>query len=133
MKSSINIEKVISPSPGTGITLWTKNENTILGATILGEKGVPAEKIGEEIAIKILKEIKAYSTLDIHAFDQLIPYMVLSEFNKQSICIVRDISSHASTNMWLIGKFLKNQNIFNIENTINNKIIRINGLGIPKI
>lgn len=132
LKYSFNIEKVISNSPGIGITLWTKNENAILGATIIGEKGVPAEKIGEEIAIKILREIKANSTLDIHAFDQLIPYMVLSEFNKQSSCIIREISSHASTNMWLIGQFFKNQKIFNIENTTNNKIIKINGLGIPR-
>lgn len=114
LKTMIKIEEAQSLSTGTGITLWTQSNDSILGATTLGELGIPAEKIGEDVALNILKDIDAGATIDIHAFDQIIPYMVIAKDKGFSSCIVREISSHAKTNMWLLKQFFDVE--FKLEN-----------------
>ena len=126
IRTSIKVQKTTSISSGTGITLWTQTNDTVLGKTGLGEKGISAEKIGERIATEMIREIKSGSTIDIHAFDQIIPYFALTD-NKLSSCIVREISSHAQTNMWLISQFLKDNDIFYIEEKKDIKIIKVRG------
>ena len=101
-------------------------DDTVLGKTDLGEKGVTAEKIGERVATEMIKEIVSGATIDIHAFDQLIPYMALTD-RKRSSCIVREISNHALTNMWLVGKFFGDEDIFNIDTKKGLKIINVHG------
>ena len=119
LKADISFQKVNSLSPGTGITLWTKSHNVIIGETGLGERGLPAERLGEETASRLIREIKSGSTIDIHAFDQLIPYMALAAKKGTSSCFLREISSHAKTNMWLVSQFCKNKEIFIVEKSNN--------------
>jgi RNA 3'-phosphate cyclase len=102
---SIQIEKTTAFSTGTGITLWSQSKNSILGHTALGEKGVPSEKIGEDAANGLLREIAMGSTLDPYACDQLLPYMAIAAETGPSTCLVREVSGHAHTNMWLIKQF----------------------------
>jgi RNA 3'-phosphate cyclase len=102
---SVHIEKTTSLSAGVGITLWSQSEDTIIGHTVLGERGVSSEQIGETAAIRLLEEIEAGATLDVFAFDQLLPYMPLGRDNERSSCLVREISGHAATNMWLVQQF----------------------------
>ena len=106
-----------------------KTFDTVLGATVLGERGLPAEQIGEKIATQIICEIESGATLDVHAFDQILPYMAVARGNGQSSCIVRAISSHAQTNMWLIRQFFENQNMFCVENKEDLQIIKVKGSG----
>lgn len=106
IRSSIKIEQTTALSPGTGITLWARSKDTVLGSTILGERGIQSEEIGENAALNLLHEIESNATLDIYAFDQLLPYMAISSKNGISTCYVRKISNHAQTNMWLIQKFI---------------------------
>jgi RNA 3'-terminal phosphate cyclase (ATP)/RNA 3'-terminal phosphate cyclase (GTP) len=89
---------------GTGITLWADYENTCLGASCLGEKGLLAEKVGSEAALNLLKEINSGASLDIHAADQILPYLALAK--GWSTFLVRELSLHAQTNMWLIKNFV---------------------------
>jgi RNA 3'-phosphate cyclase len=126
LKASLKVEKTTSFSAGTGITLWTQTNNTVLGKTGLGEKDIPAEKIGESVATAIIQEIVSGVTIDIHAFDQIIPYMALPD-KKQSSCIVREISSHAQTNMWLVGQFFGSNNVFSVEDKKDLKMIKAEG------
>ncbi len=109
LKSSVKIDKTTSLCTGTGITLWSQSEDIILGSTVLGEKGVPSEKIGENAAIQLIGEIDSGATLDVHAFDQILPYMTIAKSVGKSTCIVREVSSHAQTNMWLIKQFFNVQ------------------------
>lgn len=99
----IEMDKTISFSPGTGITLWAKSNQTVLGSTFLGEKGVTAEKIGENAATHIINDIKKGTTIDNFAIDQILPYMVLAQ--NESNVIVSKISNHTKTNMWLLKQF----------------------------
>jgi RNA 3'-phosphate cyclase len=107
IENDIKIEEVSDAlCEGVGITLWAQSEKTVLGTTLLGERGLPAETIGETAARNILSEITSGATLDIHAADQLLPYMALAaEFGKSAF-LVRNLSNHAKTNMWLIKHFL---------------------------
>ena len=120
-KSDISIEQTSSFSPGTGITLWAESQDTILGTTVLGERGLSSEEVGNTAAGNIIKEIVSGANIDVHAFDQLLPYMTIFDKKDTSSCIVREISNHASTNIWVLKKFFdvdfeikQNENNFSI-------------------
>ena len=123
LKASIEIEETTSLSAGTGITLWVESKDIVLGSTVLGEKGVPAEKIGEDVARNLLCEIDAGATLDVYAFDQILPYMALARDKGSSSCIVREASSHARTNMWLVNQFFDID--FKLNQSDNNAMVSI--------
>jgi RNA 3'-phosphate cyclase len=127
IRSYIQVENTTSLSPGTGITLWSSSENTILGSTLLGEKGVAAEKIGERAANQLIRDIRNKATVDTHTIDQILPYMVLAD--GESNCIVRELSTHAQTNMWIINQFFKSEKIFHIENKQDLKLVKVKGVG----
>lgn len=104
LMSDIIIEQNSSLSLGTGITLWIESKDTILGTTVLGERGVSSEEIGKTAVVNLISEIQSKSTLDVYAFDQLLPYMALAKGT--SSCFVKELSNHANTNIWLLTQFL---------------------------
>ncbi len=104
LRSTIQIDAAPSLSSGTGITLWAASGPTILGSTVLGEKSISAETVGETAVNQLIQEIKSGATLDRYAIDQILPYLVLAP--KGSACLIREISNHTQTNMWLIKQFL---------------------------
>lgn len=104
LRSTIQIDAAPSFSSGTGITLWSASGPTILGSTVLGEKSISAETVGETAANQLIQEMKSGATLDRYAIDQILPYLVLAP--KGSACLIREISNHSQTNMWLIKQFL---------------------------
>lgn len=104
LRATIQIDAAPSPSSGTGITLWSKSGPTILGSTVLGEKSISAESVGETATHQLIQEIKSGATLDRYAIDQILPYLALAP--KGSACLIREISNHTQTNMWLIKQFL---------------------------
>ncbi|NLI73184.1 MAG: RNA 3'-phosphate cyclase [Euryarchaeota archaeon] len=91
-------------SSGAGIYLSAKFDNTILGADALGERGIPAERVGEDAAERIKDELEGDGTLDVHTADQLLPYMALA--TGPSSFKVRELSSHLTTQIWLLPQFL---------------------------
>jgi RNA 3'-phosphate cyclase len=103
--ASISVDKKTSLSPGVGATLWTESKNTILGSSMIGEKNISSEEVGQSITMNLLKEIQPFATLDAHAFDQILPFMVLAKKNGKSTCRISRLSNHASTNMWLAKQF----------------------------
>ena len=105
LQADITIEESKTLSPGTGITIWTDSKDIILGSSVLGERGIPSEEIGKNVVNNLLSEVSSNSTIDTYAFDQILPYIAISK--GESTCIVREISNHAQTNMWLIKQFLE--------------------------
>jgi len=101
--TSISVESYGSASPGTGIVIWTRG-GKILGKGVLGEKGVPAEEVGEEAAEGLKKDIEADVGLDPNAADQLIPYLALSDSG--GVLTTRELTGHLETNAWLVNQFL---------------------------
>ncbi len=100
--TDISISKYNSPSPGTGIVLWTRG-NRVLGKGRLGEKGVPAEKVGKKTAEELKEEIVSDVDLDTNAADQIIPFLPICEGS--GIFTTRKITDHLKTNIWVTNKF----------------------------
>jgi len=66
--------------PGSGIVLCaTRSGGGLLGADSLGERGRPAEVVGEDAAKNLLEEIGSAAFLDRHMGDMIVPYVVLAE------------------------------------------------------
>jgi len=102
------------PSTGSGITLWAAGK----GASSLGERGLPAEKVGQRAAEEMERELCSPAAVDVHLADQLIPYLALAGGSYS----VREISLHTKTNIWTAGQFMEAKieirekgGVFNIE------------------
>jgi RNA 3'-terminal phosphate cyclase (ATP) len=109
---NLQVEYASALSLGGEIVLWARfNEEgktagvnqVILGADELVEKGKTSEQIGTEAAEKLLREIDSQAAVDLHAEDQLIPFMALLP---GSSITVREVSRHALTNIYVTEKFL---------------------------
>jgi RNA 3'-phosphate cyclase len=103
---------IFSPSlsPSCSLTaIADYSSGARLGADGLGEPGKPAEKVGQEVADKLILEIQSNAAVDRHAADNLIPLLALT-----GGCIsVSSLTPHTRTNIWITEQFLGN--IFYIE------------------
>ena len=85
-------------APGSGITLAARfNNGLVIGADNIGERGKPAETVGEEAANKLIAELKSQAPIDRHMGDMLIPYMAVAE--GRSEVQVSEITLHTMTNI----------------------------------
>jgi len=92
--------------PGSGITLVATHANpSLVGADALGERGKPAEQVGEEAAIRLIEELNPQASLDRHMGDMIIPYMAVA--NGHSEITVSQITMHTLTNIHIAEKILK--------------------------
>jgi len=98
-------EYVKTDSVGSSICMISEFEQTTLGSDALGKLGKPAEEIGRECALQLLKEEKTNACLDRFLTDQILIYLTLT--NKRSQVKVSELTSHTKTNLWLIPQFLK--------------------------
>lgn len=111
--TEITVEYADTHSTGSGITLWAifsnkagdvDAENPVrIGADALGAPGKPSEKVGQEAADKLIKEIESKAPVDSHLADNLIPLIALC---RPSSIKVSHITSHARTNMMVVEAFL---------------------------
>lgn len=103
MRFNIPIDSGKGPSTGMSIVLAARFENTMLGSSCLGEKGLPAERVGEIAAEGLREEIDSGATLDEHATDQMIPFMFLA--GGRSRFLTADLTMHARTNLAVAERF----------------------------
>lgn len=99
-----HVDYVPSLSTGTSVFILGRASNAVLGASELGERGWPAEKVGRSCADKFRRQLRSGACLDEHMADQILPFLALAE--GESRLSVAEITDHCRTNMWLIGKFL---------------------------
>jgi len=90
-----------SPSYGSGLVLWVKTENSVIGSDSLGEKGRTAERVGQDAVNGLLKELDSGAPLDGWMGDQIVPYLALAG----GAVRVSEITEHAKTNVMLAKKF----------------------------
>lgn len=103
-------------STGSGITLFT----TYKGSVALGEKGKPAERVGEEAAHEILEELNRRGAFDRHLADQvMIPAVVAKGETEYT---ATEITLHTRSNAYVINSF------FDGAAKIEGNTIRINGV-----
>ena len=80
-----------------------ENNPIIIGADVLGEKGVSAEKIGEKTAEILVQRIETRCALDVNLADNLVPWIALLAESKIKVPI---FTPHMITNMYVTKKFL---------------------------
>jgi RNA 3'-phosphate cyclase len=110
----LRAHRTVGRSTGAGTALYARYHHTVLGADGLGKKGVPAERVGEEAGRNLKAEMDGPGTLDVHAADQLLPYMALA--GGPSVFRVRETTEHLRTQMWLLRQFLEVEFIETTEN-----------------
>ena len=91
-------------STGAGMVLAAVCENTVLGASALGGKGIQSEVLGENCARDLLETLSSLATVDEHMLDQIIPYMALAK--GRSRVVAEEITNHARTNVEVVEAFL---------------------------
>jgi len=101
--------------PGSGITLAANCTNaSVIGADALGERGKPAEQVGEEAARKLIEELNSEACLDRHMSDIIIPYMAVAD--GRSEISVSQMTMHTLTNIHLAEKILNVK--FQVDGTV---------------
>jgi len=82
--------------PGSGVLAYVEAEPWVrLGGDALGEKGKPAEKVGEEAFRKLAEDYETGMAFDRHMGDMLIPYLFLAQGVSRTG--VARITSHLTT------------------------------------
>ena len=95
---------VRSLSTGSAVFGLADCGSTFLGADSLGKRGVRAEDVGKEAAMKLKAEIDSGASLDVHAADMMIPYLALA--SQPSSFTVREMSDHLTSVQWLVSQFI---------------------------
>ncbi|HLF23887.1 MAG TPA: RNA 3'-terminal phosphate cyclase [Burkholderiales bacterium] len=89
---------------GGAIVLWARGANILLGGGEVAQRGIPAERIAATAAGALREDIVAGATIDRHAADQLPVYAARAK--GRSSFLVRALSTHAQTALWLLPQFL---------------------------
>jgi len=113
LKRELNVETDIkftwvdSISPGVGVSLWAQSDTgTIVSTgTILGEKRLSSEKLGNIAAKEMIRYIQSEIPVDNYLSDQLIPLMAY--IGEKSCIKVSEITNHTRTNLELTKRFTK--------------------------
>ena len=97
--------------PGSGIVVWAKAGEALIGGDALGARGKRAEEVGREAASKLLKDLSTGMALDTHMSDNILVYLALAR--GKSVIGGARLSRHAETVLWVIKHFLKVQMLLN--------------------
>ncbi|MCC7572364.1 MAG: RNA 3'-terminal phosphate cyclase [Candidatus Methanofastidiosum sp.] len=118
----LQVEKDSSQRIGSGLFLFSKDKNSIIGDGALGARGKRAEEVGEEGAKQFLE--KYYQGFDCHMSDQIVPYMALAE---GSSSIFTKNTSHLETNISILEKF------YDIKVLWEDYMLEIEGIGFENV
>ncbi len=105
----IGTKYVDALNPGSGITTWVSTSKgcIISSGSIIGERGIKSENVGQECARELLKVLQGspLATVDEYTSDQLVPFLALSK--ERSTIIAPKFTSHARTNVDMMRLFTK--------------------------
>lgn len=85
------------PGTGSSCTVWMG----WMGGTGLGRRGYPAEKVGEDAAHALIRELEGGGLVDSFMADQLLVYLGMAGGAYTS----HACTPHARTMCWLLGQF----------------------------
>ncbi|SDJ71428.1 RNA 3'-terminal phosphate cyclase [Microbulbifer yueqingensis] len=89
---------------GGALVLVAETGNSFLGSATVAQRGVPAEELGRQAGQSLRAELEAGAAMDTHACDQLLLYA--AQAAGPSRLLVREVSEHSRTVMWLVEQFL---------------------------
>jgi len=100
LEREVLVEKdaTCSLDPGAGIFVAARcRGEVLLGVDKLGERGLPAEKVGEAAANMLLEELSRNAAVDRHLGDMLVLYSSLAE--GRTVYDVTELTSHTTTSI----------------------------------
>ncbi len=99
------VDEMDGPSKGTGtvVFLWAEFENAVAGFCALGQRGKPAERVGEEAARELLAFMDSSAALERHLADQLVLPLALAA--GPSAWTTEQVTSHLLTVTWVVNQF----------------------------
>lgn len=98
-----HIEVTDSNGPGNCIMLRLRGGSRTTVFTAFGRKGKPSEKVVSELVSLTEDFLHSRAAVDRFSADQLLIYMAIS---KTGCCTTNDLSTHLTTNIETIKKFL---------------------------
>jgi RNA 3'-phosphate cyclase len=102
--AKIDVEYGPTRSTGSGLLVWARTHDSVMGASSLGALKKPAEQVAEEAVEMLLRTYHTHAAVDPWLGDQILPYMALSR--GPSVISVPYLTRHMKTNMWVIQRFL---------------------------
>jgi RNA 3'-terminal phosphate cyclase (ATP) len=99
----IRKKHVEAACPGVVATLWAEMGDAVVGTSMVGRRGLPSERIGEELAREVRADVEAGATADVHLLDQLVVHSHLAR--EGSSQLAREVSDHARTAMEVASRF----------------------------
>ena len=91
-------------SPGSALSLWAVSSPRIfVGASSLGERGKPAERVGEEAARSLIEELTTRASVDRYTADNLILWCSLAR--GRSTFTTSALTDHTRTALELARQF----------------------------
>jgi RNA 3'-terminal phosphate cyclase (ATP) len=116
--------------PGSGIVLSAVTSNgAVLGSDSLGERGRPAEVVGEDAAGKLVEEMSSGAFLDRHMGDMIVPYAALAE--GVSDVSISQVTLHTMTNV-NVAEFVAGVHFDSLSQIGTPGKLRVNGLGLRR-
>ncbi len=91
-------------SPGSGVVLWARTGESVIGASSLAREGQRAGSVADEAVERLVRTYHARASMDPWMGDQIIPYVALS--SGPSLFSVPTLTRHMRTNMWVTQQFL---------------------------
>jgi len=93
---SIKVAETRPLSPGSEISLWALSQPKVfMGASSLGERGKPAEKVGAEAARSLIGQLRSGAAVDMHTGDNLVLWCSLAE--GESVYTTSKLTMHTRT------------------------------------
>jgi len=108
-------------SPGSSCTCYAGCENSILGSSSLGERGLKAELVGQNAAEELVHSLERGACLDKYMADQILPFLALAR--GESNVSIEGATDHVVTNIHAIEKMLP------VKFKVRNKEISVKGVG----
>ncbi len=108
--------------PGAALAAFAQTSTGCqLGADRAGAPGRPSEAIADEVARRLLADLRSGATVDRHLADQLVVYAALAAGTTQFL--VPEVTDHLDTSLWLV------QELAGAEVSLTDRRVRINGIG----
>lgn len=101
--AAIDMETTKAACPGAGVFLTAHYRGVAGGFSALGERGKPAERVGEEVAQALIAHWRSGAALDRHLADQVLLPLALAQ--GPSSFSVETITQHLRSNAFVIERF----------------------------
>jgi RNA 3'-terminal phosphate cyclase (ATP) len=124
--ADIEIKSVRSPGTGTFVFLLAAGLHCRAGFSSIGVRGKPAETVGSEAALSLIRYYTREGCLDPHLVDQIVLYLAL--LKGESSFTTTEVTNHLLTNLHIIELFLDNE--YRVEGAVGSPgRVMIQGIG----